>query len=262
VAEEPTAPPDTPAPPTEAPPEHLPLVEGTEEVLPDLPIERQSAIATLGSPLAAYLDGVRRAVRQKWRPSAVLGRSDTAIADLAISGRTELRVRLRADGGLEEASVLVASGQAALDNEAVAAFARTEPFMPVPAELVDARGGLAFRFGLHLDLDRARFLRAASSLLRTAWITPPASGPLRSKVRVAVVLVKIDFAGGLTNASLEIPSDLAEVNRTALDLVARVGRFPPPPDSLKVDRTLAQFRASILLRPYGSDELRVFTGAP
>jgi TonB family protein len=264
VAAEPraTPPTETPAPPArEEPSENLPLVESTEEVIPELPLDRHSAIATQGSALAAYLDGIRRAVRAGWRPSAVFGRGSSS-ADLRISGRTELKVRVRADGGLEDASVLNASGLPALDNEAVAAFARTEPFRPVPAELLDLRGGLSFRFALHLDLDRARFLRAAVGLLRAAWFPPDTRGPMRSKVRVAVVLVRINLDGGLSHTSLEIPSDLDEVNRTALDLVARVRRFPPPPDSLRVAGQVAQFRASILLRPRGSDELRVFSGAP
>jgi TonB family protein len=246
---------------SEVDPKALPLVESTEEVLPDLPLDRHSAITTRGSALAVYLDGVRRVVRRGWHPTRAFGGGDPRETDLTITGSTELRVRLRADGGLDDASVLTTSGRAALDNEAVAAFARSEPFEPVPPELLDARGGLAFRIVLQLDLERARFLRVATSLLRAAWLTPAGGGALRSKPRTAVVLVTIDRDGALARTRLEQPADLDEVNRTALDLVARVGHFPPPPDSLKIGPDQAQFRASIRLYPKGSDELHVFSGA-
>jgi TonB family protein len=222
-------------------------------------VAEQSEVATFASPLAAYLDRIRRAVSARWHPSAVYTRADLLEAkDRSVNGRTELVVRLHADGALDDASVLVRSGNGALDNEAVAAFARTEPFAPVPTTLVDARGGFSFRFAFNLDLERARYLRTVTELLRRAWLTPGSRAFLNAKPRLAVVRVAVRNDGTLVETALEIASDVADVNRSALDLVARVGRFPPPPDSLRVTDGRAQFRASLVLRPFGSDELRVF----
>jgi hypothetical protein len=131
----------------------------------------------------------------------------------------------------------------------------------VPAPLVDARGGFSFRFAFTLDLERVRYLRAVTTLLRRAWNPPDSREFLSARPRLTVVRVVVRTDGTLADAVLEVRS-LPDANRHALDLVARVGRFPRPPESLRVASDLAQFRASVLLRPHGSDELRVFARSP
>jgi TonB family protein len=239
----------------------LPLVQGSDDVPPDLPEGPRTAVATLASPLAEYLDRIRRAVRMQWRPSEVYRRVDPDGALAAVTaGMTVLRVRIRADGSVEPISVDTPSGLAALDREAVEAFQRAQPFGAPPLASLDDAHGLSFRFGLYLDLSLARFMSVTSGRLKQTWSPPPRprSGPFRE---VAVARVRLRADGSMAEAIIELSSGREALNQSALEALRRVA-FPAPAAALRIAGGLAQVRIAFVTYARGNDELRFFRHPP
>jgi TonB family protein len=248
-------------PPQDSAREPLPLVQGSDDVPPEIAAGDRTAVATLSSAMAAYLDQVRRAVRAQWHPSEIFRRLEAAGKAAAADGMTVLRVRIGAAGGVERLALDDTSGSLPLDGEALAAFRRAQPFPPPPSPILDADRGLDFRFGLYLDLTLERFLATTARRLRGTWapLRAPRSPPFRE---VAVVLVRLRADGALVTALIEVGSGRPAVDERALEAVRAVGSFPAPPPALSVPGGLAQFRVAFVSRSAGDDELRLFRHAP
>jgi TonB family protein len=236
--------------------EPLPLVEGSDDVPEDLPLGAVTRVATLASPLAAYLDEIRRAVRSRWHPSAVYRRVDPEGTNPVTSGHTIVRVAVRADGGLAELALDTPSGMPVLDQEAEAAFRRAAPFAPLPPGIGDPSGRLAFRFGLLLDLAAARFLGATAHDIRDAWRSQRGLGS-RDQDRLIVTRLRLRSDGSLADATLEASAGAAGLDELALELVRGVG-YPRPPASLVAGDGRATIRAAFVLRRAGADAVHVY----
>ncbi len=238
-------------------PEPLPLIEGTEEV-PDVPEGVETAIPTVGDPYAAYMNEVRRAIRSNWRGSEVYRRYPELLSNEdALVRRSELVVRIEPDGTLAEATVTERSGVPALDDEAVSAFARSEPFPAVPPSLRGKGGQLAFRFGLTLDLATANYLKNARGLIRNAWRPHRLVRAIRGSDRVSAVRISVRGDGSIAEAAIEVSSTFSFMDDSLLDTIVRVAKFPsPPPTSLQGG--LLKFRVAYYRRPEGDDQLRVY----
>jgi TonB family protein len=104
---------------------------------------------------AAYFNEVKRRVRAKWQPGNVWRRIDPDGSKFGRVNRyTLVRVRLRPEGTLAEATVETPSGVPALDAMALEAFRDAAPFPSAPPQLVDKGSGVVdFRFGFFFELE-------------------------------------------------------------------------------------------------------------
>lgn len=109
------------------------------------------------SKYAAFFNRIRQAVREQWHPDEALERHDPSTRIYGSQDRmTTLKVRLRADGHIEELKVVRKSGVDFLDDEAESAFRRAQPFVNPPTGLADADGFIRFNFGFILNLSGRR----------------------------------------------------------------------------------------------------------
>ena len=93
---------------------------------------------------ASFFNRVKQAVSARWDPN---GRLRSRDRQLGLDDRaTILHVSLRPDGSLAEAYVAKSSGIEELDQEAVKAFEKAQPFANPPVALVE-NGFIRFTFG-------------------------------------------------------------------------------------------------------------------
>lgn len=101
---------------------------------------------------AGFFNRVKKGVSQRWNPIAEYQRRDpTGQVYGQMSRTTTLTVTLAPDGTLRDAIVSRSSGLPFLDEEAVQAFRRAQPFPNPPPQLVDRGGGITFQFGFVLE---------------------------------------------------------------------------------------------------------------
>ncbi len=102
---------------------------------------------------APFFNRIKQAVRDEWHPDELLGRHDPSGRIYGAQDRvTMLKVQLRADGRIDELKVVRRSGVDFLDDEALSAFRRAQPFANPPAGLADADGFIRFNFGFIVNL--------------------------------------------------------------------------------------------------------------
>lgn len=102
---------------------------------------------------AEFFNRVKQAVRDEWHPDEILGRHDPSGRIYGTQDRTTmLKVQLRPDGRIEDVKVVRRSGVDSLDDEAMSAFRRAQPFANPPAALVTADGFIRFNFGFIVNL--------------------------------------------------------------------------------------------------------------
>ena len=102
---------------------------------------------------AGFFNRVKQAVSARWNPIGRLRSRDPRAASQGFADRvTTLEVILRPDGSVREIVVRQSSGLDYLDQEAVQAFEKAQPFAnPPPALVVD--GVIRFAFGFKLTQD-------------------------------------------------------------------------------------------------------------
>ncbi len=108
---------------------------------------------------ASFFNRMKRGVSQQWRPIPEYRRRDPTGHVYGKKSRvTVLRVVLTAEGGLKDVEVARSSGLDFLDNEAISAFRRAEPFPNPPKGLVDNGTELIdFPFAFHIEFNRRGF---------------------------------------------------------------------------------------------------------
>lgn len=112
--------------------------------------DRASPAAT--GKFAAFFNRIKRAVTAEWHPDELLSRHDPSGHIFGPGERTTvLRVELRADGRIATLAVATSSGVDFLDEEALSAFRRAQPFDHPPTDLVDSEGLIRFRFGFIVE---------------------------------------------------------------------------------------------------------------
>jgi TonB family protein len=102
---------------------------------------------------AAFFNRVKRAVAAAWHPESAVPphnpRGEGPRKDLV----TVLEVQLDGAGNLVACTIQQPSGIGYLDDEAVAAFRRAQPFAGAPLQLVETDGRIHFNFALILELN-------------------------------------------------------------------------------------------------------------
>jgi len=99
---------------------------------------------------ASFFNRVKRAVSEHWSPMTATGRgTDNRMG--AQTWVTVVNVTLDGQGSVSDVAIAHASGNDALDREAVAAFVRAGAFPNPPKGLVAANGTLTFAFGFHIS---------------------------------------------------------------------------------------------------------------
>lgn len=131
----------------------LGLGAGSSDYLEDVEDGDTTGLNAKKSRFAAFFNRIKQAVRDEWHPDEILGRHDPSGRIYGTQDRvTTLKVRLRADGRIEDLQVARRSGVEFLDDEAQSAFRRAQPFANPPSGLADADGFIRFNFGFIVNL--------------------------------------------------------------------------------------------------------------
>jgi TonB family protein len=102
---------------------------------------------------AGFFNRVKQSVGEHWDPGTVMRRRDPSGQIYGWRDRrTVLTIVLDHSGGLSDLSVEKSCGVDFLDEEAMAAFRRAQPFSNPPAALLDEQGQVKFSFGFYLEM--------------------------------------------------------------------------------------------------------------
>jgi TonB family protein len=105
---------------------------------------------------ATYFNRVKQAVAPQWDPRTPLLARDPTGKMFAYKDRiTFLAVTLDDRGGLRQLGVEQSCGVDFLDQAAMEAFRKAEPFVNPPRGLADANGEIRFTFGFYLETGRS-----------------------------------------------------------------------------------------------------------
>ena len=109
---------------------------------------------------AGFFNRVKQSVAEHWDPSSAMRRRDPSGQIYGWRDRrTVLTVTLTKTGGIQEMSVEKSCGVDFLDEEAMQAFRRAQPFPNPPGPLVDENGQIKFSFGFYLDMSSGGLMR-------------------------------------------------------------------------------------------------------
>jgi TonB family protein len=125
---------------------------GTSDHLPDIDEGDNTALNARKWKFASFFNRVKEQIRQHWHAAEEYQRRDPTGA--VYGGRahyTLLRVQLRPDGSLIDVRLEQTSGVDFLDDVAVEAVQKAQPFPNPPQQLVEA-GQISFRFGFVVDV--------------------------------------------------------------------------------------------------------------
>jgi TonB family protein len=126
---------------------------GSPDYLHDVDDGESTALNAKKFKYASFFNRVKRAVAEEWHPDIVYLRHDPSGNVYGAKDRvTVLRVHLKPDGQLQSATMMQSSGVEFLDDEAIDAFRRAQPFVNPPGQLVDADGLIHFNFGFVFEL--------------------------------------------------------------------------------------------------------------
>ncbi|MSP62272.1 MAG: energy transducer TonB [Myxococcales bacterium] len=126
---------------------------GSPDYLKDIDDGESTALNAKKFKYASFFNRVKRAVSEEWHPDLVYVRHDPSGNVYGTRDRvTVLRVHLHPGGKLQTVNVIQASGVEFLDDEAIDAFRRAQPFVNPPTQLVDADGLIHFNFGFIFEL--------------------------------------------------------------------------------------------------------------
>ncbi|MHB8416804.1 MAG: TonB family protein [Myxococcales bacterium] len=103
---------------------------------------------------AGFFNRVKQSVAEHWDPGTVMRRRDPSGEIYGWRDRrTILSVTLDRTGGIAELTVEKSCGVDFLDEEAMTAFKRAQPFLNPPPALVDESGVIKFSFGFYLEMN-------------------------------------------------------------------------------------------------------------
>ncbi len=126
---------------------------GSPDYLQDVDDGEATALNAKKFTAAPFFNRVKRAVADQWHPDLVYVRHDPSGNVYGSKDRvTVLRVNLEPDGRLKNVTVLQPSGVEFLDDEAIEAFRRAQPFPNPPPRLVSSDGVIHFSFGFIFEL--------------------------------------------------------------------------------------------------------------
>jgi TonB family protein len=127
---------------------------GSYDGLRDIDEGEETLLNTKRFKYASFFNRVKRAVWENWHADRAYAIRDPDGKIYGVKDRqTVLKVTLRPDGSLAHVMVETPCGVDFLDDEAVSAFKKAQPFPNPPAGLVDAESKLiTFRFGFLLEI--------------------------------------------------------------------------------------------------------------
>jgi protein TonB len=263
VARNPEPPPPRPVPTrgeggtATVPPRQVALVDQPLQAAPAViaPVADQALVRARASALALFMRQVENSIARHWFPQSVYTRVDPGGNIQGVERRTAMKVRVRADGGLERLDVETSSGVQALDDEAIAAFQRAKPFPRPPSIALDSRGGLTFPFSMSLDLELARFRSDVKRMVGATW--RPRGRLYIDQDRTTVVKALLSREGVVTHATVETTSGSTFLDGSALQAVTAGMRLPRPPASLGEVAGLVPVRLAFLHRFRGEHDVQV-----
>jgi protein TonB len=210
------------------------------------------------SVLAAFILQVQHRVRERWNPKEAYRRADPTMHSLTNGGRrTALELRVRSDGHLESARVAAPSGMAELDEEALAACERAQPFAPPPPEVLDPSGCLVFTFGFELDMVDAAYRADLSKALLAEWHPSRAFRVFSGADRMTTVRVLLTFEGVLVHAAVLASSGLDVLDQNVLATLRQGLRLPRPPPTLGEVAGLVPLRLVFMHNVRGANDVKV-----
>jgi len=131
----------------------LGMGSGSPDFLEDMEEADSTGLNAKKWKFAAFINRVKRAVAEEWHPDELLSRHDPSGHIYGANDRTTvLKVQLRPDGGIADLQVSRPSGVDFLDDEAMSAFRRAQPFDNPPAGMADSDGFIRFKFGFIVQL--------------------------------------------------------------------------------------------------------------
>jgi TonB family protein len=126
---------------------------GSMDYLHDLDDGESTALNAKKWKHAPFFNRVKRAVADEWHPDLVYLRHDPSGNVYGVRDRvTVLRVHLGSDGKLVGSTVVQPSGIDFLDDEAIEAFKKAQPFPNPPKDLVEGDGKIHFNFAFIFEL--------------------------------------------------------------------------------------------------------------
>ncbi len=126
---------------------------GSVDHLDDVENGDETALNARRWVYASFFNRLKRQVAQNWNPQDVWRRIDPDGTHNGFKTRvTEVRVTLSRRGKLVKIVVTNPSGVTELDNEAVSAFHKAQPFPNPPDGLVSKDGSISFAFSFYFEI--------------------------------------------------------------------------------------------------------------
>ena len=126
---------------------------GSADYLHDLDDSDATGLNAKKWKFAAFFNRMKRLVQGEWHPDQLLSRHDPSGRIYGAKDRVSvLRVELKLDGRVQDVSVKQSSGVEFLDEEAMSAFRRAQPFENAPQPLADPDGVIRFNFAFIVQL--------------------------------------------------------------------------------------------------------------
>ncbi len=136
------------------------IPKGTPEALHDVPVGDETILNTRAYKHGWFFNRVIGALYQNWKVQEAHRSNDPSGKVYGIRDRhTVVYAILNRRGELIHIEVSKSSGAPHLDDEAIAAFHRAQPFPNPPAELVNEKGHIEFPMGFNLRLGEPEFFR-------------------------------------------------------------------------------------------------------
>ena len=117
-----------------------------------IPEGERTELNASGYRYASFFNRLKQSVASHWKPHEALALRDATGSSVGVDEHlTVVAVTLAADGALLVVRVVQSSGVRQLDEAATAAFEQAQPFLRLPAGLLDAQREAHFQFGFSLS---------------------------------------------------------------------------------------------------------------
>jgi len=124
----------------------------------DVDVGESTFLNTREWKYAGYFNRIKQAVATTWDPNTALRARDPTGERFAYKDRTTfVAVTLNDEGSLTEVRVARTSGVDFLDQTALEAFRKAQPFVNPPRGLADSHGEIRFTFGFYLEVGSPGF---------------------------------------------------------------------------------------------------------
>ena len=125
---------------------------GSPDYLGDLDEADSTSLNARKWKFAGFFNRLKQQIREEWHPDEVLARHDPSGNIYGNRARvTLLKVELTLEGRVAEVSLVKSSGVDFLDDEAMSAVRRAQPFANPPEPMADADKVIRFRFGFVIE---------------------------------------------------------------------------------------------------------------